>query len=352
MRVYPICLTLVLLIAALHTNAATIETAAGTGKPGDVGQPFGVEIGPDGALYICDVQNHRVLRQDRKTGKITTVAGTGKKGYSGDGGPATKSDMNEPYELRFAKNGDLYVVEMQNHIVRKIDAKTDHITTVAGTGAKGFSGDGGPAVKAQLNQPHSIALDEQRGGLFIADILNHRIRRVDLTTGTIETIAGNGEKKPPVDGSLAKGNAMIGPRALFVHRDHLWIALREGHSVWTLDLQSGKLAHISGTGKAGFGGDGTSAKEALYNGPKGIALDAAGNVFIVDTENQVIRRIDGKTRIVTTIAGAGPKSRGYGGDGGDATKAKLDRPHGVCVDDQGHVYIGDTNNHRVRVVKP
>jgi len=352
MRVYPIRLTLVLLLAALQARAATIETAAGTGKPGDVGQPFGVEIGPDGALFICDVQNHRVLRQDRKTGKITTVAGTGRKGYSGDGGPATKAELNEPYEVRFASSGDLYVVEMQNHVVRKIDATNGHISTIAGNGTKSFGGDGGPATKAQLNQPHSIALDEKRGGLFIADILNHRIRRVDLKTGVIETIAGNGEKKPPVDGSPAKGNAMIGPRALFVHQDKLWIALREGHSIWTLDLNGGKLGHISGTGKAGFGGDGQAAKDAIYNGPKGIALDAAGNAFIVDTENQSIRRIDAKTGIITTLAGAGPKARGYGGDGGEAVRAKLDRPHGVCVDERGLVYIGDTNNHRVRVVKP
>ena len=171
-----------------------------------------------------------------------------------------------------------------------------------------------------------------------------------------DTIAGNGEKKPPVAGG-AQGKPMIGPRALFVANDTLYIALREGHSVWTMALKTNNLTHVSGTGKAGFGGDGKPAAGALYNGPKGICVDAAGSIYIVDTENQAIRKIDGKTGIISTIAGA-PGSgepvttaRGYGGDGGDATKAKMDRPHGICVDADGVVYIGDSNNHRVRRVK-
>ncbi len=334
------------------SQAQKIETVAGDGRPDVVGQPFGVEIGPDGALYICETQNHVILRQDRKTGRITTIAGNRTKGYSGDGGPATKAQLNEPYEIRFDKQGDIYFVERLNHLVRKVDAKTGNITTIAGTGAKGFSGDGGPATKAQMDQPHSIALDEKRGHLYIADIANHRIRRVNLKTGIIETIAGNGEKKPPVDGAVAAGKPMIGPRALFIVDDTMWIALREGHSLWSMNLNDGKLKHLSGTGKSGFSGDGQPAKSAAYNGPKGVAVDGQGNIYIVDTENQTIRRIDGKTDIITTIAGIGPKARGYGGDGGPATQAKLDRPHGVCVDADGVVYIGDSNNHRVRRVAP
>ncbi len=354
--------TLAILCVVLVTataQAGVIDTVAGDGSPQVCGQPFGVEVGPDGALYICEVQNHRVLRLDRKTGKLTTIAGTGKKGYTGDGGPATQATLNEPYEIRFDKAGHIFFVEMQNHVVRKIDAKTGVISTIAGTGKNGFGGDGGPAIKAQLNIPHSIALDESRGHLYIADIGNHRIRRVDLKTGTIDTIAGNGEKKPPVAG-VAQGKPMIGPRALFVANDTLYIALREGHSVWMMSLKSGELKHVSGTGKAGFGGDGKLAAGALYNGPKGICVDAAGSIYIVDTENQAIRKIDGKSGIISTIAGApgapgsgepAAKSRGYGGDGGDATKAKMDRPHGICVDADGTVYIGDSNNHRVRRVK-
>ncbi|MCI0361907.1 MAG: hypothetical protein L0211_25780, partial [Planctomycetaceae bacterium] len=196
-------------------SASTIDTIAGTGKPQDVGQPFGVEIGPDGGLYICEVQNHRVLRLDLKTRDLTTVAGNGLKGYSGDGGPATKATLNEPYEVRFDKAGNMLFVEMKNYLVRKVDAKTGTISTVAGTGEVGFGGDGGPASKAQFNSPHSIALDGD-DNIYIADIGNHRIRKVDAKTGLITTIAGNGEKKPPVSGQPAASKPMIGPRALFI----------------------------------------------------------------------------------------------------------------------------------------
>lgn len=333
------------------TGTWRIDSPAGDGTPGDVGQPFGVEFGPDGGLYICEVENHRIRRYDPETQALTTVAGTGKAGYSGDGGQATEAAMNEPYEIRFDEAGNLYVVEMINHIVRRIDRKTQVITTVAGNGTKGFGGDGGPATKAQLHRPHSIALDG-RGGLFIADIGNHRIRRVDLAAGTIDTIAGTGEKTMPQDGQRAKDKPMVGPRALFVDGDVLWIALREGHSVWTMDLDSGTLAHVAGTGKKGFSGDGGPATAATFNGPKGIAVGPMGHVYVVDTENQVIRKIDTQRGAISTIAGSGPDARGFGGDGGDPTKAAMDRPHGICVGADGAVYIGDTNNHRVRRVYP
>lgn len=327
-----------------------IDSPAGDGTAGDVGQPFGVEIGPDGGLYICEVENHRIRRYDLESQELTTIAGTGTAGYSGDGGPATAAEMNEPYEIRFDDGGNLFVVEMMNHVVRRVDAETQVITTVAGNGTKGFGGDGGPATKAALHRPHSIALDGH-GGLFIADIGNHRIRRVDLATGTIHTIAGNGEATMPKDGQQAEGNSMVGPRALFVSGDLLWIALREGHSVWTMELETGTLAHVAGTGKKGFTGDGGPAREATFDGPKGIAVGPAGHVYVVDTENQAIRKIDTQRGVITTIAGSGPEARGFGGDGGPATAAQMDRPHGICVAADGTVYIGDTNNHRVRRVQ-
>ena len=345
--------TLSLLIFALCSlttlHAGTIETIAGNGKPDVVGQPFGVEIGPDGALYICEVQNHRVLRLDLKSRELTTVAGTGTKGYSGDGGPATKAQLNEPYEVRFDRGGNMLCVEMKNYVVRKVDRESGKISTVAGTGEMGFGGDGGPATKAQLNIPHSIALD-QDDNIYIADIGNHRIRRVDAKTGIITTIAGNGEKKPPVHGQSAAGKPMIGPRALFIDGGTLWIALREGHSVWRMDLTSGLVSHVAGTGQKGFSGDGGPAKEATFNGPKGIAVGPDKGIYVVDTENQVIRRIDAATGVITTVAGRGPSHVGGEGDGGPATAATMDRPHGVCVGPDGAIYIGDTNNHRVRRV--
>ncbi|MCA9264088.1 MAG: hypothetical protein KDA60_09585, partial [Planctomycetales bacterium] len=328
----------------------TMRTLVGDGSPEAVGQPFGVEYGPDGKLYICEVENHRLLRWDPTTRQLETIAGTGHAGYSGDGGPASEAQLNEPYEVRFDKQENIYFVEMRNHIVRRIDATSGVITTVAGTGQAGYSGDGGPAIRSQLSSPHSIALDH-RGGLYIADIGNHRIRRVHLASGIISTIAGNGERQLPADGQVASGTAMAGPRALTIDGRMLWIALREGHSVWKMDLDRGILRHVAGTGKPGYSGDGGPATQATMNGPKGITLDPEGNVFVVDTENQVIRRIHVRTGTISTIAGAGPSARGYGGDNAIATAAKMDRPHGICIGPTGNVVIGDTNNHRVREVR-
>lgn len=341
-------------------SAGTIDTVAGNGQPennGDsgpaaergVGDPFGVEIGPDGGLYVTEVRNHRVRRVDLITGTISTVAGDGTKGYSGDGAQAIAAKLNEPYEVRFDAEGHMFFVEMMNHVVRRVDARTGIISTIAGTGDAGFGGDGGPAVKAQFRQPHSIALDG-RGGLYIADIGNHRIRRVDLKTGIVASIAGSDARTLPVDGQVAAGNPILGPRALFIDGRTMWIALREGHSIWKMDLDDGKLRHVAGDGKSGYRGDGGPAKTAAFNGPKGIAVGQDGRVVVVDTENQAIREINVKTGLIRTIAGNG--KRGGEGDGGPATQAQLARPHGICVAADGTVYIGDTLNHRVRRVKP
>lgn len=347
---------------SLHATEPIVTTIAGTGQPVDnghagiaqnmnVGEPFGVQTGPDGALYITEVANHRVRRLDLATGRISTVAGTGEPGYSGDGGLATAATMNEPYEVRFDRAGNIYVVERLNHVIRQVDAKTGRIHTIAGSGQAGFSGDGGSATKAQLNEPHSIALDESRGHLYIADIQNHRIRRVDLQSSRIETYAGDGGKQQPQAGASVRGHSVVGPRALFVQNDVLWVALREGHSVWAVDLKTDIARHVAGTGKPGFNGDGGPAAEATFNGPKGIALDSSGRwIVVVDTENQAIRRIDLQTGRIDTLAGTGPRGRGYNGDEQSARKTHWGRPHGICVSADGAVYIGDTENHRVRRV--
>ncbi|MBW8885215.1 MAG: hypothetical protein JF612_10685 [Planctomycetia bacterium] len=358
-------ITIVLLLSPVsYLTAQTITTIAGTGKPENnspagspqfrlpqstnIGDPFGVELHLNG-LHFCEVRNHRIWRMSPKDHELEVLAGNGTKGYSGDGGPATKAQLNEPYEVRIDLTGNIFFVEMQNHLVRKVDAKTGRISTIAGTGQKGFGGDGGPATQAQLSTPHSIALDNDNN-LYIADIGNHRIRKIDAKTGLITTIAGNGEKQTPVDGQSAAGKPMIGPRALFIVGDTLWIALREGHSVWNMNLKSGLLKHVAGTGKRGYSGDGGPAKDATFDGPKGIALGPDNSIYIADTENHAIRKID-TAGIITTVAGRGPQHAGYSGDGGPATAAELNRPHGICTGPDNTVYIGDTLNHRVRVVK-
>jgi streptogramin lyase len=333
-----------------------IETIAGTGNPErgstkgiatsvNIGDPFGVEIGPDGGLYITEVRNHRVWRVDLETKMIHCVAGTGTKGYSGDSGPATAAQLNEPYEVRFDRRGDMYFVEMRNHLIRKVNNRTGDISTVAGTGRPGYSGDGGPALQAHFSRPHSIVLDGA-GGLYIADIGNHRIRKVDLRTGVVTSIAGTKERALPVDGLQARGQPVLGPRALCFSNDTLWVALREGHSVWR--LADGRWRHVSGSGEKGYEFGNVAAKDASYDGPKGVAVGPDGAVYVVDTENHAIRRIDLETGRVETIAGGGPEAGGYRGDHGDALRAQLHRPHGICVDSDGSVYVGDTLNHRVR----
>jgi len=340
----------------------TIETVAGNGKEGDisgptpalsapVGLPFGVEVGPDGALYITTIGAHRVLRLDRTTNQLTSVAGNGIKGYSGDGGPANQARLNEPYEVRFDKEGNMYFVEMQNHLIRRVDASRGVISTIAGDGHSGFAGDGGPAKKARFKQPHSIALDEQ-GDIYVADIGNHRIRRIDSRAGKIATIAGTSERALPVDGESARGKPILGPRALEISGHTLWIALREGNSVWKLDLDRGTIHHVAGTGKAGYSGDGGPARQATFNGPKGIAVSTDGTVLVVDSENQVVRAIEPASGLIYTIAGGGPQARGFSGDKSKALEAQVDRPHGIGIAPGGGFYLGDTNNHRVRWVHP
>ncbi|MDG1894366.1 MAG: hypothetical protein P8J37_05625 [Fuerstiella sp.] len=355
------CLTLFLCLSARAPSAivtAEVTTVAGTstdGNSGDggtadrasVSQPFGIVIGPDQALYICQVGSHVIRRVDPKTNVISTVAGNAQKGYTGNGGPATAAALNEPYEVRFDSDGNMFFVEMQNNIVRKVNATTGIIELIAGSGAKGFGGDGGPATQAQLSRPHSIALDN-RGNLYICDIGNHRVRKVDLATGDISTFAGTGERRPTPDGSPIAGTPTNGPRALdFDGRHNLILALREGNAIYRMDLNTNTLHHLAGTGKKGYSGDGGPARQAALSGPKGVALGPNGDVYFADTESHTIRVIRVSTGIVETVVGDGMK-----GDGPDgvASKCRLDRPHGVFVDADGRVYIGDSNNHRVRVL--
>jgi DNA-binding beta-propeller fold protein YncE len=340
-------------------SAAEVVTLAGTGKSawsGDggpaiaaaVGEPYGVEIGPDGALYVCEIASHVIRRIDMETGIISTVAGCGEQGYSGDGGDAKQARLNEPYEIRFDRGGNLIFVEMKNAIVRRVDATTGIITTIAGTGQEGFAGDGGPATLAQMKQPHSIALDAA-DHLYICDIGNHRIRRVDAETGIISTFAGTGSREPTPDGAAIAGTPLNGPRALhYDGRGTMALALREGNSLYRIELAAGLLRHVGGTGRKGYTGDGGDAKLATLSGPKGVAVSPAGDIYFADTESHTVRVVRSATGIIETVVGDG--QRGDGPDG-DPSKCRLARPHGVCVDAAGNVYIGDSEAFRVRVLK-
>lgn len=345
----PVGLTAAEVITIAGDGSHAWSGDGGPGTKAGIGGPFGVVVGPDGALYICETENHVVRRLDLKTGRITTVAGSGKEGYSGDGGPAVQATCREPYEVRFDADHNLYFVEMKNHIVRKVDAKTGVISTIAGTGKAGFSGDDGPATQAQLNVPHSITLD-RKGTVYIADIGNHRLRAVDSQTGAIRTVSGTGKKDKTPDGAPLSGTPLNGPRTLDFDGDHsLYLALREGNAVYRIDLQKNTLHHLAGTGKSGYAGDGGPAKIAVLAGPKGIALGPHGDIYLADTESHTIRVIRNGTGHIETIVGDG--KAGDGPDG-DPKKCRLNRPHGVYVDAQGIVYIGDSSNNKVRMLKP
>ena len=341
------------------TNAPTIRTIVGTGEPGYSGdggpasdailrEPFMCAFDTAGNLFFCESRNYVVRRVDAATGVITTVAGTGEAGYSGDGGPATAAMINEPYALDVdTANGDIYVVDRLSATVRRVDGATGIITTVAGTGEPGYSGDGGPGPQAQMREPNDCFLDG-KGGLLIADIQDQRIRHLDLATGIIDTFAGNGEKARGGDGMPAKQASILGARAACMdRRGNTYIAEREGNGV-RMVTAGGIMATVAGAdAERGYSGDGGPALAAAWGAPKALRCDANDNIIVVDTENHAIRRIDANTGIVTTIAGG---QLGGHGDGGPATDAGLDRPHGCGIAANGAIYIADSNNHRVRVV--
>ena len=234
--------------AGAFVAAGRVSTVIGNGSPGhgdaQVNNPYGVVIGPDGALYFCDLDNQRIRRLDLRTGRTTDVAGSGQRGYAGDGGAATAGALNMPHEIAFDRRGHLYVAERDSHVVRKIEAGTGKLSTLAGTGAAGFSGDGGPAAQAQLRSPHSVVVIGDR--LLACDVGNHRIRAIDLTTGTIETIGGTGDRRPTPDGAPLRGTPLDGPRAVAAAPDGtLYLALREGNAVYRIAPATGTLSITS-----------------------------------------------------------------------------------------------------------
>ncbi|WP_438480200.1 hypothetical protein [Oleiharenicola lentus] len=358
MKLLPRVLVMSVLASALSASEWTISTFAGTGVEGfsgdggaataaQINDPYGVVRGPDGAIWFCEHNGHRI-RRVAVDGTITTIAGTGVKGYTGDGGPATQATFNLPHEIRFDRAGNLFVADTGNNAVRRIDVKTGVITTIAGGANRGYAGDGGPAKAAALKGPHSIQFGSD-DSLYICDVGNHAIRVIDPKTGNIHTLAGTGKPGPTPDGAPIAGTPLNNPRSLDLDAaGNLWLATREGNQVLKLDLKAGVIRHIAGTGAAGFTGNGGPSKLATLSGPKGIALDAAGNAWLADTESHTVRMIDARTGNMELIAGTGVK--GDGADG-DPLKCALNRLHGVFVDKDGAVYIGDSEAHRVRVLR-
>ena len=336
-----------------------ITTAVGTGEKGFAGDggpagqallngPFDVCFDRAGNMYFSDTFNNRIRRVDAVSGAITTVAGSGEKGFSGDGGPAVNAALNEPYGVVVDRAGNLYIADRLNRRVRRIDAATGTITTIAGTGEAAYSGDGGSGARAGLAEPNGLAFGSGEAVLYITDVADNRVRAVDLAAGTISTFAGTGAAEHSGDGGKAIAAGTFGARAVKVGADGtVYILERQGSSLRAVDPATGIISTVAGTTARGYSGDGGPALAAVFDAPKEMAIDRDGGLLIVDTENHAIRRIDQHTGVVANIAGG---RQGPGGDGGPAEAAGLDRPHGAVVGPDGAIYIGDTNNHRIRKV--
>ena len=301
-----------------------------------------------GNIYMSDQENQRVRRVDAASGIITTVAGTGTPGFSGDGGPASAASLNYPGGLAADGAGNLYIADYYNRRIRMVAAGTGIITTIAGTGISGSTGDGGLATAAQLAGPYALAADAA-GNVFIGFLEDARVRRVDAVTGVITTVVGTGTAGFSGDGGLATSAQVNYPYGLALDGGgNLYVADLYNNRVRKVDAATGIITTVAGTGTAGFSGDGGPATAAALNYPLGLAVDGAGNLFVADYNNQRVRMVAAATGVITTMAGTG--ATGFSGDGGPATEAALNYPYGLAVDPAGNLYISDDSNRRVRKV--
>ena len=335
-----IALALLSLLITPHARAQT-TTINATAIP--LILPSAIVFDPQGNLYIAETGNH-IIRKVDTLGHITTIAGTGTQGYSGDSGPATAAQLDSPQGLALSTNV-LYMADTHNHRIRKLDLATNLITTIAGTTA-GFDGDTGPATKAHLNLPTAITFDANQN-LYIADTANHRIRRIEATTGIITTNAGNGTQGFSGDSGPATAASIDSPTGLAVDTaGSLYLADTHNHRIRKITMTTGIITTIAGTGTLGQSGDTALANNAQLALLHGLTIDPQGNIYLADTANHRIRRIDATTGIITTIAGTG--TQGYSGDASPATTATLDSPRTATLSPTNQVTLADTNNQRVR----
>ncbi|MFM7158927.1 MAG: hypothetical protein ACKO3P_00985, partial [Planctomycetaceae bacterium] len=343
---------LLLLTAPAARGAQRLVLVAGggereTGVPATqvrLKDPFGVAFAPRGDLFLVELAGGRILQID-PAGVFRVVGGTGEKADKGDGGPAREAAFHSMHALAIDPQGRVYLADTLNHRVRLYDPATGRVGPFAGTGQPGYAGDNGPAAGGQFHGVYCVALSPDSGTLLVTDLENRRVRGVDIASGQLRLIAGNGARGVPDDGARASESPLVDPRAAIADREgRVYVLERGGHALRVVE-RDGRIRTVVGVGEAGLAGDGGPARAARLKGPKHLCLDQRGNVLIADTDNHVVRRFDPIRGTIERVAGTG--EAGAGPPGQDPLQTPLRFPHDVAVDAKGTVYIVDTGNHRL-----
>jgi RHS repeat-associated protein len=323
---------------------------SGDGGPAtsaELSYPSGVAVDTAGNIYIADSTNNRIRKVAASTGDISTVAGNGTAGYSGDGGAATSAELSNPIGVVVDAAGNIYIADEVNNRIREVTASTGIITTVAGDGTRGYSGDGGAATSAELYYPFGVSVDAA-GNIYIADYGNARVRKVTASTGIITTVAGGGTAGVG-DGGAATSAELCDPSGVALDAaGDIYIADACNNRIRKVTASTGDISTVAGNGTAGYSGDAGSATSAELDFPIAVAVDTGGNFYIADYANDRVRRVTASSGEISTVAGNG--TLGYSGDGGAATTAELADPHDVALDYAGNLYIADPLNERIRAV--
>ena len=351
-----VCCVAAAIALVAHGSAATVTLFAGGGTnlstsplrgflatESRLADPFAVGFDARGFTYICEMTNNRIVWVHPR-GFLVPLAGTTKKGSAGDGGGAIEAEFNGPHNLLVAKNGDVFIADTWNGKVRVIDAQSKRISTFAGTGKRGYSGDGGAATNADFSGIYSLAFDAAQENLYLADLENRRVRAISLITGEVRLVAGNGQKGIPADGSDALTAPLFDPRAVAAAKSgDVYILERSGNALRVVDT-NGKIRTVVGTGKQGGVTDTTNPREATLKSPKHLCVDKDDNVLIADSDNHVVLKYLPRENRLVRIAGTGKSGKALSED---PLKTELNQPHGVSVDGQGRIYIADSSNSRV-----